>query len=421
MSNGEAVSPVSGAERLHHVDVVRGAAILGILIVNMGLFFAPIYVEAIGPAAFDDAVDVGVKKGILFFAQGKFYTTFSILFGFGLAIQLERFRSRGMTFGRFWVRRMLGLLAIGLIHAWLIWYGDILVWYAIGGLLLFLFRNCKPRTLKIWSVILISFSVALIGAMVAAVAVFGAIPEVAEQIEIQQADAVAAVQASLDEAFERYPVAGYGEILRLNFDQWSQIAVYAIIGIPTILGIFIIGLLFDRHRLFHETQPLLPKIRASLRWLIPLAVVANGGLVLLYGRFDPSIPSPWMLLNLVLLLIGQLSGSFTYIFLLLVAYHSPRARRFVAPLGAVGRMALTNYLTHSLVFTTLANGYGAGLYGRVSLFAGLWMTLAMFAIQIAVSNAWLRRFRFGPLEWFWRSLTYGKLQRLKRVPRSTAV
>ncbi len=104
----------------------------------------------------------------------------------------------------------------------------------------------------------------------------------------------------------------------------------------------------------------------------------------------------------------------TYIFLLLVAFHSPRAHRFVAPIGAVGRMALTNYLMHSIVFTTLANGYGAGLYGRVSLSVGLLMTLATFAIQIVLSNAWLRRFRFGPLEWLWRSLTYGELQPLRR-------
>ncbi len=77
-------------------------------------------------------------------------------------------------------------------------------------------------------------------------------------------------------------------------------------------------------------------------------------------------------------------------------------------------MALTNYLTHTVVFTTLANGYGAGLYGRVSLTAGLVMTLAMFAIQIALSVVWLKRFHFGPLEWLWRSLTYGKLQPMRR-------
>ena len=110
MSTGEAVSPVSGAERLHSVDVVRGAAILGILVVNMGLFFSPIYLELLGPAWFDSGLDRIVKKGIVGFAQGKFYTIFSILFGFGLAIQLERFRARGMSFGNFWLRRMVVLL-----------------------------------------------------------------------------------------------------------------------------------------------------------------------------------------------------------------------------------------------------------------------------------------------------------------------
>ncbi|NIM00439.1 MAG: DUF418 domain-containing protein [Acidobacteria bacterium] len=414
MSIGEAVAPVAGAERLHHVDVVRGAAILGILVVNMGVFFAPIYVEILGPAAFDSAAELWTKRAILFFAQTKFYTTFSILFGFGLAIQLERFTSRGVTFGRFWTRRMLGLLAIGLFHAWILWFGDILTWYAICGLLLFLFRNAKPRTLKVWSAILLAFPTILFTGVVLLIAVAGTIPEVAEEMQTQWEEQSASVRAKLDESYERYPVAGFAETLRLNFRQWAQIAAYFIFGLPMLLGIFIIGLLFHRHRLFHDSAALLPKIRRSLMWLIPVAVSSTGGMVLLYGRFDPMIPTPPLLLNSVLMLVGQLSGAFTYIFLLLIAFHSPRTHRFVAPIAAVGRMALTNYLMHTIVFTTLANGYGAGLYGRVSLTLGLLMTLGMFVIQVALSNAWLRRFRFGPMEWLWRSVTYGKFQPMRR-------
>ncbi|NIR24983.1 MAG: hypothetical protein GWN78_17560, partial [Gammaproteobacteria bacterium] len=95
----------------------------------------------------------------------------------------------------------------------------------------------------------------------------------------------------------------------LNFRQWAQIATYFIFGLPTILGIFIIGLLVARYRLFHDSARLLPRIRRALLWLIPVAVASNGGLVLLYGRFDPMIPTPTLLLNSVLMLIGQLSGA----------------------------------------------------------------------------------------------------------------
>ena len=421
MSTAETVAPVSGTERLHSVDVVRGAAILGILIVNMGLFFNPIYGELLGLESYGDGTDRLVKKGILFFAQGKFYTIFSILFGFGLAIQLERFRSRGMSFGNFWARRMLVLLAIGLTHALVVWYGDILTWYAIGGLVLYLFRKAGPGTLKIWATVLLAFPLLFLAVITLLIAVFLSMPEAGEEISRNLDESALAVEAALETARDRYPVAGLAETVRLNVDQWKKVASFFLLMIPNVVGMFVIGLLFARHRLFHDTVAHLPRIRSALVWLIPLAVAANGACTLLYGRFDPMTPTGVSLLFSILSTLGSVSGCLSYIFLLLVAYHSPRARRFVAPIGAVGRMALTNYLTHSIVFTTLANGYGAGLYGRVSLSLGLLLTFAMFVFQIALSNAWLRRFRFGPLEWLWRSLTYGKPQPMRRPSRSPAV
>ena len=416
MPTGENVAPVSGAERLHSVDVVRGAAILGILVVNMAYFFNPIYLELLGLEWFGSASDRVVKKGIIALAQGKFYTIFSILFGFGLAIQLERFRAHGMSFPRFWVRRMLVLLAIGLIHALVIWYGDILVWYALGGLALFLFRNAKPRTLKIWAVILLAVPLLLMIGFTLLIILAGTVPEAAEEVAQGFEEQARAIESALQEAQDRYPVAGFVEIMRLNLGQWKQIASFFFFMLPNVVGMFVIGLLFARHRLFHDTTAHLPRIRAALLWLIPLAVVTNGTCAVLYGSFNSLVPSGMSLLYQIIATIGQLSGCLTYIFLLLVAFHSPRAHRFVAPIGAVGRMALTNYLMHSIVFTTLANGYGVGLYGRISLSVGLLLTFATFVVQIVLSNAWLRAFRFGPLEWLWRSLTYGELQPLRRAP-----
>ena len=403
---------------MHSVDVVRGTAILGILVVNMGLFFSPIYHELLSPAWYESGLDRIVKKGIVVFAQGKFYTIFSILFGFGLAIQLERFRARGMSFGNFWVRRMLILLAIGLIHGLLVWFGDILTWYALGGLVLFLFRNAKPLTLKIWAIVLLVVPLLLMVGLTLLIVLAGTVPEASEEMTRGFEEQALAIETALEAARDRYPVAGLAETVRLNFGQWKVVASFIVFMLPNVVGMFVIGLLFARHRLFHDAAAHLPRIRTALMWLIPLAVATNGTCALLYGRFDSMVPSGASLVYTIVSTIGQLSGCLTYIFLLLVAFHSPRAHRFVAPIGAVGRMALTNYLTHSIVFTTLANGYGAGLYGRVSLFVGLLLTFATFVIQIAVSNAWLRRFRFGPLEWLWRSLTYGKFQPLRRTPQA---
>ncbi len=411
----EKVAPVTGAERLHVVDVVRGVAILGILIVNMRFFFGPLYLEFLGLEWFDDALSAGIKKGVLGFAQGKFYTIFSILFGFGLAIQYERFRAREQPFPGFWARRMLVLLAIGLFHAVVVWYGDILTLYAIGGLILVLFRNAQPKTLKIWVVILLVGPMLFIGAMTALIMVAGTVPEAAETMETSFAQQREIFENRLETAQERYPVAGFGETMAMNVQQWLQMVLQIFFRLPNLVAMFVIGLLFARHRTFHDSEALLPGIRRALRWLFPVAVLANGMATFLYGSFDTLVPSGRSLVYMVLMSVGQLAGCMTYIFFVVVAFHSPAMHRFVAPIGAVGRMALTNYLTHSIVFTTLANGYGFGLYGKISPLTGLWMTLGMFVVQIWLSNVWLSRFRFGPMEWLWRSLTYGQAQPMRRT------
>ena len=410
MSSGPFVAPVPASERLHAVDVVRGAAVLGILVVNMPLFFNPIYAEILGVGASGNGLEEVLEKGILALAQGKFYTIFSILFGFGLAVQLERFRDRGMSFGDFWVRRMLVLMGIGLIHGLFLWFGDILLWYSLAGLGLFLFRAAQPRTLKISAVLLLSLPLLLMAAVTLAVAVGTALPGEAEALNRQFEEQTVSLETALHQALERYPVAAPAEAVRLNLLQWKQIAGPVLLMLPNLLGMFLIGILFARGRLFHDTATHLPRIRSALGWLIPLALVTNGAVAILHGQFSPIVPTGMSLLSQVVGILGSLSGCMSYLLLLLLAYHTPRTRRFVAPIGAVGRMALTNYLTHTLVFTTLANGYGAGLYGRMTLLFGLLLTGVTFAIQIAVSNAWLRRFRFGPMEWLWRSLTYGKVQ-----------
>jgi uncharacterized protein len=291
-----------------------------------------------------------------------------------------------------------------------LWYGDILTWYALGGLILLLFRNANPKTLKIWAVILLVVPLMLTGACTGLIAVARTMPEATEELDASFAQQREVFENRLEVAGERYPVAGFGETMALNLQQWLQVLSWIFFMLPNVVGMFVIGLLFARHRIFHDSEALLPRIRGALRGLFPVAVLANGMVVYLSGSFDPLVPSGRSLVSMLLASVGQLAGCVTYIFLVVVAFHAPLTHRLVAPIGAVGRMALTNYLTHSIVFTTLANGYGFGLYGKITPLVGLLMTLGIFAVQIWVSNAWLARFRFGPMEWVWRSLTYGRLQ-----------
>jgi uncharacterized protein len=135
---------------------------------------------------------------------------------------------------------------------------------------------------------------------------------------------------------------------------------------------------------------------------------------------EPGVPSMAGLLQQLGMIVGGPAQSLFYACAIILLWQKESWRRRLTPLAAVGRMALTNYLMHSVVFTTLANSYGFGLYGRIPPSVGILMTLAMFALQIPLSNWWLSRFRFGPVEWLWRSLTYWRLQPMRIAPSGAA-
>jgi len=148
--------------------------------------------------------------------------------------------------------------------------------------------------------------------------------------------------------------------------------------------------------------------------LLTLGLILSGVFTALRFNVDQTWPSPLLLLQQIGFMLGSPALSFSYVFGIGLLVQRESWLRRLRPLAAVGRMALTNYLMHSLVFTLVANGYGLGFYGRVRPPVGLVMTLAMFVLQIVLSNWWLGRFRFGPMEWLWRSLSYRKLQPMRR-------
>jgi len=173
--------------------------------------------------------------------------------------------------------------------------------------------------------------------------------------------------------------------------------------IPTILWIFLVGLVAGKTRFFHQLEDKGPFLRRALSILLPLALIAKGILAyfLLSNTTDAwNFAFSWGL-------GGPLLG-FSYIAILLLIMQSPLGLQRLSVLAPVGRMALTNYISHSLICTTLFYGYGFGLYAQLGPFITLFIALAIFIAQIFLSNWWLSRYRFGPLEWVWRSLTYGK-------------
>ena len=389
-------------------------AILGILLINMQLFFSPMSLMMLGRDWWPGLADQVVKVLLQFFAQGKFYTLFSLLFGLGMAIQMQRAEARGRSFPGFFSRRLFWLLVIGLVHAFLIWFGDILGQYALLGFALLLFRRRKDTTLVVWIVVLMLVPLILFGGLFGLMELARLNPEAAAEIERQIAEGNQANLALAEEARDVYAAGGYAEILSVRAREVGLIYRFLLFGGPGILAMFLIGFLLGRRGFFRDLETRLPGL---LRWtpvLLVVGVAANAAVVVTHRFVNPMEPSPLMMLQQAGFLLGGPSFCLLYVAGLASLYRRERWRRRLRWLAPVGRMALTNYLTHSIVFTTMANSYGLGLYGRISFTVGLGMTLAIYAAQIGLSRWWLRRFRFGPAEWLWRSLTYFRPQPMRR-------
>lgn len=412
-----ALDPIAPRERVALMDALRGFAVLGILLVNMQFFFSPIYLFGRSAEWWPGLADRAVEWAIQFLAQGKFYSMFSFLFGVGAAVQLQRADARGDSFARFFARRMFWLLLIGSIHAFLIWFGDILFFYAVIGFALIPFARRKYMTLTVWTVILLLIPLLIMGGIVGILELARLQPESAAEVDRMLAETGQKTQERLERARELYPAGSYGRILELRATQWGTVAASMLIWLPNILALFLIGLQVGRRDFFRNVLQHLPRIRRWVRWLLALGITASlAGLALRGQIVDFNVPSPVMWLQQVLFTVGAPALCFSYVLLITLLSQSAAWQQRLAPLQAVGRMALTNYLMHSVVFTMLANGYGLGLYGRVGPSLGLLLTVAMFLAQIPLSAWWLSRYRFGPVEWLWRSLSYRGLQPMRREP-----
>jgi len=410
------LTPVAAGERVEILDVLRGFAIFGILLVNMALFFSPMHLQVLNEPALTGPLDAFAYKLIVFFAQGKFYSLFSFLFGIGLAVQMERAEARGRKAGGFFARRMFWLLLIGLAHAFLFWFGDILVLYSLMGFALLLFRNARPKTLAVWTAILLAVPV-LAGAgqtglfLMARAAGPAAVEPWLDAIgEFEEG-----LRAGAAAAYEAYSAGTWSDVFAARSGEWWLIFPFTFINFAWIvLALFVLGLAFGKRRFFHRLEDNLPAVR---RWVGPLFAVGlalNLLLVLAAGRVESLTPGVLNLAFQTLFVIAPPVLSAAYVAAICLLWQRPGWRRGLGLLAPVGRMALSNYLMHSVVFTTVSYSYGLGLYGEISYLEGLGLTVAMFALQIPLSAWWLRRFRFGPLEWLWRTLSYLRLQPMRR-------
>ena len=400
------VSPVGAAERVKVLDVLRGFALLGILLVNMAAFRGPVF------------GDTGLETGLLdrvvtflvaFGFEQKFYVLFSFLFGYGLSVQMNRAAERSTRFVPRFLRRLLGLFLIGLAHALLLYTGDILVTYALLGIVLLLLRNVSER-------VLLGMAVGLVAVTFLAFSVTGIVSAGAPGGD--DGAFVAGLQADGERSVEAY-TGSPGEVIAERVREYPGSLGFALLGQgPTALAMFLVGLCVGRRRMFErvdEYQPLLRRVRR-----IGLLVGGSGALVWATERtisgfgFDTS----FFLASAADFATAPFLSA-VYVVTITLVFRTPNGSRWLSPLVPVGRMALSNYLFQSLVAALIFTGYGLRLYGHVGAALGLVLSLAIFAVQIPMSALWMRYFDFGPAEWVLRSFTYGRLQpfRARTSPR----
>ncbi len=400
----ESLHPVSANERIDLLDVVRGFALFGVLLANLVWLTTDIVLTDARLSQLPTApVDRIVKPLIVFFVDHKFYTIFSFLFGLGFAIQLSRAEERGHSLAAAYARRVSILGIIGLLHITLLWYGDILFVYAIAGLCLLTVRHWNARRL-----IGIAFALALF-----ARAAVGVIPNAATAQDTTQN--VDKEDVDKDRKLAIFAGDSYRAIaqenVRLYFTEFVASGVGVVFGLQ-VFARFLLGLYVGRRNWPRRLTELRPHLRRLLPWAVVVGIIGNATTVLL------DRDSPWAYAAAPLEEAGILALAFVYVSAIVLLFdRGPAWRRRLGHLAPVGRMALTNYLTHSVLYVVLFTGVGFGLYGEVGPTLCVALAIVIFAAQIVVSQWWLARYRFGPAEWVWRSLTYADWQPM-RTPRS---
>lgn len=394
------VTPTALTERMEILDVLRGFAILGILLVNMGAYNSPwIYLMNADVAWWTSGIDRLAEGMIQFVAQGKFYSLFSFLFGLGFAIQMIRAEARGAGFVPLYRRRLLALLMIGLLHAFLLWYGDILNTYALLGFLLFLFRKRQPKTILRWAV----------GLLILNAGVFLLFLFLMDPAQMQEG-----FRLAIDSSVKAYAHGSWADSMVQRAGDAMFIIFGGLIGAgPSIFAMFLLGLYAGKRDFFRNPTEHLPLVRKLNRWGLALGLVGNTAFVVGFELAEPMVVSLPGILSALGMAVGVPALFTFYVTAIVLLYQRPAWKRRLNWLAPVGRMALTNYLLQSVVCTMIFYNYGLGYYGKVGPALGLVFTAVIYLLQIPLSILWLKHFRFGPMEWFWRSLTYGKLQPLR--------
>ncbi len=417
LADAECARPSTPAERIEVIDVLRGFALFGILTVNMTLFSLPIEALWLDTAWWTNSIDWATAVGIRFFAEGKFYVLFSFLFGLGMALQMERLTARGQPFVRLYVRRLLALLIVGLCHAIFFWWGDILVTYALLGFVLLLLQRCSSMVLALLIVNVLVLTL-VGGAVYKAVYLHWLHASFSEaRLEEHYASLPETIRAMAVHAVEICQRSSFVELIGVRMRENRETLFWLLDIWPNVFMMFLLGVLAVRQRVLPDVARHRPLFIGLAITALPIGLGLNAARVILWEScltFRPTWLNFWLD---ALAVVGSPILAAGYMGVLVLLAQTGVGAALLRPLAATGRMALTNYLTQTLICTTLFYGYGCGLFGQVGALGGLLLAVVIYAVQVAWSNVWLTYIRYGPLEWVWRALTYARWPEM-RPPRA---
>lgn len=396
-------APVEAKKRHLILDALRGFALLGICLANYPEFSLYSFLETFPKENMPTALIDNITQWFLYiFIDGKFYTIFSLLFGIGFSIILENNRKRGANGTLIFYRRMFFLFLIGLAHLLFIWSGDILMLYAIVGMTLPLFLKCKERTLILWAATFL-----VIPVIIDYVCQFTGVYQSAQLVEWQ------------------WLLCDRFGITEENFAYWLRDANtyhdvhnFLLMGAVErmqefvdgnryfkVLGLFLIGFLIGRSQIFTRLE----EIKAALKKLCVWGLGIGLPLSSIYSWSAMSGKPFGFGTHSLFYFISVYLTSFGYISAFCLLYLKTKEKRYWKMLSYPGRMALTNYIGQSAIGVFIFYGIGLGFGAETGLIYAEIIAFTVFLFEISFSAGWLRFFRFGPLEWIWRCLTYLRL------------
>jgi len=407
------LQPITSSKRIDMVDALRGFAIFGIFMVNMPGMFQPAVELIMLPTLGSGTLDVIAHSLIMFFFTGKFFVLFSLLFGFGFYIFLHKDGEPTKESVKLFRKRVFWLLLFGLLHVIFFWEGDILVYYALFGFLLILFRKSSIKKIVVWMVIFLLIPIVVVGLLSCMPTLLASNQEALAAFEQGNQEQLMATQDLVERAYQAYSSGSYTEVMSMNWEQWMFMLAGILFFYPTCMAMFLVGLIIGRKGLFANYTEHLPFFKKVFWITLPIGIICNLLLILSIINFNPGIIDGWAFIGRTFGIIGGVVMMCTYVSGFILLYSKGTLKGLFNGFSNVGRMALTNYITHSVIALLLFRSGFFGLFGQLEVWQGIVLVFVIFSLQIVFSRWWLQRYTFGPLEWLWRSLTYGKLQKMK--------